>query len=133
MYKLIAIVLSTLLIAAVQIQAASAGCGGGHHRAFHTYQSKKPSRVAYKPSQTKKRQAVAAAKSKKPVQQASVEAKSETATATLGDKTATADTTAASTTEVSDDKLTVAAATDNTCSKFIAETGTTITVECAKQ
>jgi len=132
MYKLIAIVLSTLLIAAVQIQAASAGCGGGHHRAFHTYQSKKPSRVAYKPSQTKKRQAVAVAKRKKAVQQASVEAKPETATATLADKTATADTTA-STTEVSDDKLTVAAATDNTCSKFIAETGTTVTVECAKQ
>ena len=62
MYTFIAIVLSTLLIAAVQIQAASAGCGGGHHRAFHTYQSKKPSRVAYKPSQTKKRQAVAVAK-----------------------------------------------------------------------
>jgi hypothetical protein len=125
MFKIIAIVLSTLLIATFQIEAASAGCGGGHHRAFNTYQSKKPAKVAYKPARSKKPQAVAVAKPKKAVEQAS--ATEATATATLNEKTANANST-----EVSDDNVTVAAI-ENTCTKFIAETGTTVTVECAKQ
>jgi hypothetical protein len=133
MYKIIAIVLSTLLIAAFQIQAASAGCGGGHG-GFHAYQSKAPSRHAAQQSRARKAQ-LAAAKQKKAAQVARAEkaadkkaAEPETASATFTEKTAET----ASSTEVSDEKVTVAAI-EGTCTKFIAATGTTVTVECAKQ
>ena len=134
MYKIVAIVLSTLLIAAFQIQAASAGCGGGHG-GFHAYQSKAPSRHAAKQSRARKAQAVAAAKQKKAAQVARAEKAADkkadepqTASATFTEKS----TETASTTEVSDEKVTVAAI-EGTCTKFIAATGTTVTVECAKQ
>jgi hypothetical protein len=131
MYKIIAIVLSTLLIAAFQIQAASAGCGGGHG-GFRTYQSHAPSRHAAQQSRARK-QAVAAAKQKKAAQVARAEKAAEkkadepkTASATFTEKK-----TEAASTEVSDENVTVAAVQG--CSKFIPATGTTVTVECAKQ
>lgn len=132
MYKIVAIVLSTLLIAIFQIQAASAGCGGGHG-GFHAYQSKAPSRHAAQQSRARKAQAVAAAKQKKAAQIARAEKAADkkptaTASATFTEKTAET----ASTTEVSDEKVTVAAI-DGGCTKFIAATGTTAKVECAKQ
>jgi sRNA-binding protein len=132
MYKIVAIVLSTLLIAAFQIQAASAGCGDGHG-GFHAYQSKAPSRHAAQQSRARKAQ-LAAAKQKKAAQIARAEKAADkkveepqTASATFAEtKSETAST------EVSDEKVTVAAI-EGTCTKFVAATGTTVTVECAKQ
>ncbi len=133
MYKIIAIVLSTLLIATFQIQAASAGCGGGH-RGFHASQSHAPSRHAAQQSRARKAHAVAAAKQKKAAQVARAEkaadkkaAEPKTASATFTEKKAET-----ASTEVSDEKVDVAAVAGS-CSKFIAATGTTVTVECAKQ
>ena len=131
MYKIIAIVLSTLLIAAFQIQAASAHCGGGHG-GFRTFQSHAPSRHAAQQSRARK-QAVAAAKQKKATQVARAEKaekkadEPQTASATFTEKK-----NETASTEVSDEKVNVAAV-EGTCSKFIAATGTTVTVECAKQ
>jgi hypothetical protein len=131
MYKIIAIVLSTLLIAAFQIQAASAGCGGGHG-GFRAYPSHAQSHAAQQ-SRARKAQ-LAAARQKKAAQVARAEKAAvkkadepKTASATFTEKK-----TEAASTEVSDEKVTVAAVAGS-CTKFIAATGTTATVECTKE
>jgi hypothetical protein len=124
LYKAIAIVLSTLLLATVQISTASAGCGGGHG-GFHAYPSKSYNKQALRQSRPSKPRAVAAAKQKKTVQQAKVE-KTEPAPAKDDTKSVAAGK------DGPENELSVASA-EQTCTKFIAETGTTVQVECAKQ
>jgi sRNA-binding protein len=124
LFKAIALALSTLFIAAVQISAADAGCGGGHG-GYLAYQSKTFKRHALKQSQARKARTVAASRQRKPVQQARTET-AEPATVAATEPTPTK---AESTT----DKVDVASADKNTCTRFVAETGTTVTFECAKR
>lgn len=127
LFKAIGIVLSALFIITFQINAASAGCGGGHggFRHFKPYNN-----VALQQSRARKARAVAAAKRKKAIQQARIEKK---ATAKVA-KAAPIEAEATKTTAVAktESELNVAAVAE-TCTKFIAETGTTVTIECAKQ
>lgn len=128
LYKAIGIILSALFIAAFQINAASAGCGGGHGgiRHFKSYNNQ-----ALQQSRTRKARAVAAAKKKKAVQEAKVEKKAAAPKVAETAPVAEETTTAAADKEP-ENELNVAAA-EETCTKFIAETGTTVTIECAKQ
>lgn len=128
LFKAIGIILSALFIITFQINAASAGCGGGHggFRHFKPYNN-----VALQQSRARKARAVAAAKQKKAIQQARLEKKATAAkiakAAPIEEKETK--TTADTKTET---ELSVAAV-EETCTKFIAETGTTVTIECAKQ
>jgi len=132
LYKAIAIVLSTLLLATVQISTASAGCGGGHG-AFHAYPSKSYNKQALRQSRPSKPRAVAAAKQKKVVQQAKAETTEPAKIAAAEPGPAKDETkTAAAGKDGPENELSVASV-DRTCTKFIAETGTTVQVECAKQ
>lgn len=137
LYKAIGIILTALFIASFQISAASAGCGG--HGGFHAYQSKAPSRVALQQSRARKAAlAEARAKQKKAAQIARAEKKAEAAKVAAAESTPKTEetTTVAETTpateEAKDGTLNVASAAQ-TCTKFVAETGTTVTIECAKQ
>lgn len=127
LYKAIAIILSTILLATVQISTASAGCGGGHG-GFHVLQSKSYNRQAFHQSRPSKAR-VAAVKQKKAVQQAKVEKTEPTKVAKV-EKEETKTTTDAK--GEPENELSVASV-EQTCTKFIAETGTTVQVECAKQ
>lgn len=124
LYKLIGILLSALFIAAIQVNAASAGCGGGH--GLRAHQASFAHRQAVKQSKARKAQAIAAARQKKAAQQTAAKGQSPKVAkaAPAADETAS--------TEQPDGKLDVAAV-EETCTKFIAETGTTVTIECAKQ
>jgi hypothetical protein len=126
LYKAIAIILSTILLATVQISTASAGCGGGHG-GFRAYPTKSYNKQAFRQSRPSKAR-VAAVKQKKAVQQAKVEKTEPTKVAKVEkEETKTTDTKADPENELS------VASVEQTCTKFIAETGTTIQVECAKQ
>jgi hypothetical protein len=139
LYKTIAIALSALFIAVFQISAASAGgCG---KRGFHAFQANLAHQQALKQSRARKAaqaRAVAAAKQKKAAQIARAEKKAEAAkvaaaepapvkeeTKTVAESTPVAE-------KGAETEVNVAAA-EQTCTKFIAETGTTVTVECAQQ
>jgi len=141
LYKAVAIILSTVLLAVFQMSAANAGCGsrGG----FHAYQARFQNTYASKKQRIR---TVAAAKKKAaPVQQARVKkadqtkvAAAEPATKTVAkeevektDKTTDTTKDAAATGE-SENELTVAS-TEPTCSKFIPQIGTTVAVECSKE
>lgn len=138
LYKIVGIILSALFIATVQISTASAGCHGGHGGGFHAYQSKAPSRVALQQSRARKAalaQARAAAKQKKAAQLARAEKKAEAtkvaeaAPAPVKEETKTV----AESTDASTSEVTVASAAE-TCTRFNAQIGTTITTtDCAKQ
>lgn len=125
LYKAIGIILSALFIVAIQVNAASAGCGGGH--GFRAHQASFAHRQAVKQSKARKAQAIAAARQKKAAQQAAAKAQSSKVAkaAPAADETAAAE-------QPDDGKLDVAAV-EETCTKFIAETGTTVTIECARQ
>jgi hypothetical protein len=126
LYKAIAIILSTILLATVQISTASAGCGGGHG-GFRAYPTKSYNKQAFRQSRPSKAR-VAAVKQKKAVQQAKVEKTEPTKVAKVEkEETKTTDAKADPENELS------VASVEQTCTKFIAETGTTIQVECAKQ
>ena len=128
LYKAIGILLSALFIAAIQVNAASAGCGGGHgFRHFKSYNNQ----AALQQSRARKARAVAAAKQKKAVQQARVEKKAAASKVAEAAPVAQETTTAAESKEP-ENELNVASVAE-TCTKFVAETGTTVTVECAKQ
>lgn len=128
LYKAIAIILSTLLLATVQMSTASAGCGGGHG-GFRVYQPKVYHRPAVKQSRARPAHSVAAAKPKKAVQQA----RAEQAEPAAGEAAlAKEETKQVASKDEPENKLAVAAV-DQTCTKFIAATGTVAKVECAKQ
>jgi biotin carboxyl carrier protein len=130
LYKAIGIILSALFIAAFQINAASAGCGGGHG-GFRTFQSKAYNKQALQQSRARKARAVAAAKQKKAVQQARVEKNETPKVAEAAPAPVKAETTAAD--KEPESERNVVASVEQTCTKFFAETGTTVTVECAKE
>lgn len=132
LYKAIALILSTLFIAAVQISSASAGCGGGHG-GFRAYQSKIHTRQALKQSQARKARAVAAAKQKKAVQQARAEKAAPAKVAATEPTPAENKTTTVADSDAKSESTLAVASVEQTCTKFFAETGTTVTVECAKQ
>lgn len=127
LFKAIALALSTLFIAAVQISAADAGCGGGHGGS-RSYQSKLYKKQALQQSRARKaaqNRAVAAAKQKR---------KSEAVQAARIEKPAQSKTIAAeSPAETNAGEPTAVASIEKSCTRFIAETGTTAPVECAKQ
>lgn len=127
LFKAIGIILSALFIITFQVNAASAGCGGGHggFRHFKSYNN-----VALQQSRARKARAVAAAKQKKAIQQARIEKKAAAKIAKAAPIEEEATKTAADT--KTESELNVAAV-EETCTKFIAETGTTVTIECAKQ
>lgn len=121
MFKLIATLASAALLSVVTITtAANAGCGGGH--GFHAQKSyASPSRAAQlKVKKAAQARALAAAKRK---QQSKI-AKVETAPVVADSQAPTA--------ELAKADVTVAAVED-TCTKFIAATGTTVAVECSKE
>jgi hypothetical protein len=133
LYKAVAIILSALFIAVVQISTASAGgCHGGFGHgfgrvAFHSYQSS-PSQ-----SYARKQARIAAAKQKAAAKVARAEKTTETAKVADAEpaKTETKEV-ASETTKTPENELTVASA-DQTCTKFIAEVGTTVTTDCASK
>jgi hypothetical protein len=117
LYKAIAIILSTILLATVQISTASAGCGGSHGGLTKSYKKQ-----ALRQSRPSKPRAVAAAKQKKAVQQAAV------AKAPVKEETKTV----AEVKAGPENELAVASV-EQTCTKFIAATGTTVQIECTKE
>ena len=128
LFKAIGIILSALFIITFQINAASAGCGGGHggFRHFKSYNN-----AALQQSRARKARAVAAAKQKKAIQQARLEKKATAAKIAKAAPIEEKETKTAADTKT-ETELNVAAV-EETCTKFIAETGTTVTIECAKQ
>ncbi len=110
LYKAIAIILSTLLLATVQMSTASASCGGGHG-GFRVYQPKVYHRPAVKQSRARPAHSVAAAKPKKTVQQARAE-QAEPAPIKEETKQVVSK-------DAPENKLAVASV-DQTCTKFIA-------------
>lgn len=132
LYKAIALTLSTLFIAAIQISAASAGCGGGHG-GFRAHQSKILHKQALQQSKARKARALAAAKQKKAVQQARAAEKAEAAKVAAVEPTPVKDesTTVAEAQDTTETPVTVASV-EQTCTRFFAETGSTVTVDCAK-
>lgn len=128
LFKTAAIILSTLFIAMVQISTADASCRPGHgaKKSLYQKQALQQSR-ARKAAQSR---AVAAAKQKKAVQQARAE---KTEPAKVAASTPAEETKeVAEGTDSSGSALAVASV-EQTCTKFVAETGTTVTVKCAKQ
>jgi len=118
--KIFAIILSTLLLASAQTVTAQAGCGG--KGAGHGFQQ-----ASLKKMQARKAaQARAAAANRKQ----SVAARKAKAPEVAAAETTSVAEEVAETTETTDTKQTVAAV-EQTCTKFIAETGTTISVACA--
>ena len=130
LYKAIAIILSTILLATVQISTASAGCGGGHG-GFRAYPTKSYNKQAFRQSRPSKAR-LAAAKQKKAVQQAKIE-KTETAKVAKVETAPAKEETKTTTAKADPENELSVASVEQTCTKFIAETGTTIQVECAKQ
>jgi ATPase subunit of ABC transporter with duplicated ATPase domains len=141
LYKAVAIILSTILLAAVQMSTANAG---GCHRGggFHAYQASLQQSYALKQQRARQAaqakaqaRAVAAAKQRKALaaQQARAEKAEQTKVAAVEATSATEETSkVAKGKDGPENELTVAAAPE-TCTKFFAETGTTVSVECAKQ
>ncbi len=127
LYKAIALILSTILLATVQMSAASAGCGGGHG-GFRAYQSTAYKKQALQQSRARKASQVAAVRQKKAVQQAKIE-KSEPAKVADADKK---EATKVAGKDGPENELNVASV-DQSCTRFNAQIGTTVTVECAKQ
>lgn len=121
LFKSIAIILSTLLLAAVQISTANAGCGGGHG-GYRSAQKSVHQKQALRQSQARKARAVAVAKQKK-----SLAAAETTKTVAAEQAPVAADDAAAADTPVT------VAASPQTCTKFIAATGTTVAVECSAE
>ncbi|MCC7253245.1 hypothetical protein [Hyphomicrobium sp.] len=133
MYKAIGIILCALFIATFQISAASAGCGGGHG-GYRASPAKLFKKQALNQSRARKARVVAAAKQKKAVQQASAK-KAEPAKVAAAEPTPAKEetkTVSESITETSESKVNVAS-TGQSCTRFFAETGTTVTVDCAQQ
>lgn len=123
LYKAIGITLAALFIVTFNISVASAGCGG--HGGYHTYQSKAPSRAALQQSRARKAalaQARAKAKQKKAIQQAKAASKPKST-----------EVAAVEPVQTKPETVTKVAAVEQTCTRFFAETGTTVTVECAQQ
>jgi hypothetical protein len=116
------------------MSAASAGCGG--HGGFHGIQSKAHNQQALQQSRARKAaqaRAVAAAKQKKAIQQARAEKAEAAKVAVVEPAPAAEETnTVAESPESTDDKITVASA-EQTCTRFNAQIGTTVTTDCAKQ
>jgi ATPase subunit of ABC transporter with duplicated ATPase domains len=145
LYKAVAIILSTLLIAAVQISTANAG---GCHRGgggFHAYQASLQHSYALKQQRARQAaqakaqaRAVAAAKQRKSL--AVQQARAEKAAEAKAEKVAAVDTAL-----VKDEPAEVAtgkdgpenelavASVEQTCTRFIAEIGKTVPVDCTKQ
>ena len=129
LFKTIAIVLSTLFIAAVQLSTAHAGCGGGHgygKTSLYKKQAAKQSRarrLAQKRATAKKRQArLARAQKAKEARQAAAEKAAETPVEKVAETT----------TETENTEQKVAAAVE-TCTRFIAQTGTTVSLPCSTE
>jgi len=137
LYKTIAIVLSTLFIVAAQASTASAGgCHGGFGRlAFHQFQVRQNQSYAFE--QARKRRAaearaIAAAKAEKKaaaIRAAKAERKAEEAKVAAADPAPVA-TEVADTGKAPDAPVKVADA-GQTCTRFVAEIGTTVTTDCA--
>lgn len=129
LFKAIALTLSTLFLAAIQVSTADAGCG----RHGRIYQSKISKSYALKPSRHRKPRTVATAKPRKAVQQASAKKVKSIApeTAAVSEPSPVEESIVkADANEKSDVNV---AAIKKTCTKFIAETGTTVTFECTQQ
>lgn len=123
LFKAIAIALSTLFIATIQVSTADAGCRPGHgaKKSYYQKQALQQSR-ARKAAQSR---AVTAARQKR---------KSEAVQAARIEKPAESRTIAAeSPAETGASEPAAVASIEKTCTRFIAETGTTATVACAKQ
>jgi hypothetical protein len=144
LYKAVAIILSTLLLAAVQMSTANAG---GCHRGggFHAYQASLQHSYALKQQRAREAaqakaqsRAIAAAKQKKAlaVAQARAEkaeqAKAEKVAAVETNTTNDATSTTVATKDGAENELAVASV-EQTCTRFVAEIGTTVPVDCAKQ
>ncbi|WP_072390729.1 hypothetical protein [Hyphomicrobium sp. CS1GBMeth3] len=133
LFKTIALTLATLFIALAQVATADAGCRPGHgaKQSYYQKQALQQSR-ARKAAQSR---ALAAAKQKKATQLA----RAEKAKPVAAEKTtvAAAEPTSVETPDAKADAsekndLNVASI-KKTCTKFIAETGTTVTVDCTQQ
>jgi hypothetical protein len=139
LYKAVAIILSALFIAVVQISTASAGgCHGGFGHGFGRvalYQSSPSQSYALKQARARRaaEARAAAAARQKAAQVARAEKKAEAAKVADAEpaKTDTKEV-ASDTTKTPENELKVASA-DQTCTKFIAEVGTTVTTDCASK
>jgi len=143
LYKAVAVILSALFIVAVQASTASAGgCHGGHgfgRLAFHQFQTSQNQSYALKKArerQAAEARAIAAAKAQKKaaaLRQAKAEQKAEQSkVASVEPAKQETTTAAAEPVKAPESKLEVASA-EGTCTKFIAEIGTTVTTDCASK
>ena len=121
LFKTVAIILSTLFIAAVQMSTANAGCGShgaGAKSSLYKKQAAKQSRarratqIRAAGEQRQRRKAQQQAHARKAVAETPAEVAKTAATV--------------------DDTQTVATAGD-TCTRFIAATGTTVSVPCSTE
>lgn len=128
LYKSIAILLSAVLLVTVQISTASAGgCGRAQ---FHMYQANLMHQQTLKRERAAQASAIAAAKRKKAVQIARAERQAKAAkTAAVAQQAAAP--VVAETQKDPENELNVASA--QTCSKFVAATGTTVSVPCSQE
>lgn len=144
LYKAVAIILSTILLAAVQMSTANAG---GCHRGggFHAYQTSlnqtyylKQQRARQAAQAKAQARALAAAKQRKAA--AVQQARAEKAADAKVEKLAAVETSPAKDepsktvagNEGPENELAVASV-EQTCTRFVAEIGTTVPVACAKQ
>lgn len=130
LFKTVAIVLSALFILTVQLATANAGCGGGHGygaKSLYKKQAAKQSRArrtAQKRAAARKRKArearLAKARKAKEIETAAVRKANETPVETAADTVEAAE------------PQTVAAVAE-TCTRFVATTGTTVSVPCSTE
>lgn len=145
LYKAVAIILSALFIALVQASTASAGgCHGGFGHgfgrlAFHQFQSTRSESYALRKARERRAaeaRAAAAAKAERraaAIRSAKAEKKAEASKVAAADPAPKAETSnVAAETTSSDAKVKVADA-GQTCTKFVAEVGTTVTTDCASK
>lgn len=127
LYKAVAIALSTLFIATIQISAADARCGGGHgyKSSLKQAQARKAAKARFAAAKQRKAPAVQQASAKKAP-------KAEEPKVAEADPKPAAEEKVAEKADSTESEVTVAA-TGETCTKFFAETGTTVTVECTKE
>ena len=121
LFKTIAIILSTLFIAAVQVSTADAGCRPGHG-AKSSYLKKS----AAQQSRARKAQQMRAAAQKRKARQV------QEARASKAAPKAPAAAEVAETAET-EETLETVATTGETCTRFIASTGTTVSVPCSTE
>jgi hypothetical protein len=135
LYKAIAIVLSTILLAAVQMSTANAG--GCHRGGFRAHQASLHQSYVLKQRRAREAaeaRAIAAARQKQALalKQARAEKAAQKKIAAAEAAPAKSETATAAGKGDPENELTVAAVPE-TCTRFFAETGTTVSVDCAKQ